>query len=327
MSETQKKKIEIKIIELKNNLDVLNAGKDELGNILKIKNEELKNINQRIIDIEKYGEINPFDFSDNQQDNEIDLGEFLDIVESNIVNFGNDEIQLIFDNIKDGYPLTIKGQIRINNNDPSMINAFFKNRDELNQRIDKINEICDESVTITFTGILIKYTKIIHKIRRSYFGTGCDSFKKIVEYRGNLCYIPEENECFRKCLEFIYKKDFSEQYREFIQDSRGNKNIMTSARIQPFCKIHKINLGNYNINQQEILPRSVTERRLCLYIHENHFCVIWKTNKSTFTDAIKKLKDNFKHETNQISDNILKQVQEYKFPISNDKDCIYCVFF
>ena len=94
-------------------------------------------------------------------------------------------------------------------------------------------------------------------------------FRKIVEYRGNLCYIPEENECFRKCLEFIYKKDFSHQYREIIKGSQRNKNIMTPAKIQPFCKKHKINLGVYNPKQQESLPRSVTERKICLFNHKN----------------------------------------------------------
>ena len=207
-----------------------------------------------------------------------------------------------------------------------MLNAFFSNRDALIERIEKINERYDETVPIIFTGIVIKYTKSFNKIRRSYYGTGCDSFKKIVEYRGVLCYIPEENECFRKCLEFIYKKDFTEKYHDFIKNSKTTKNIMTSAKIQPFCKKYGINLGVYNINQQEILPRSVTERRLCLIIHENHFCVIWKTKKTSFTAAIKELEDNFKYEANQISDNILKQVQEYKLPISNEKDCLYAVF-
>ena len=80
---------------------------------------------------------------------------------------------------------------------------------------------------------------------------------------------------------------------------------MTSARSQPFCKKYNINLGVYNINQQKILPRTVTERRICLYIHKNHFCLIWKTKNTTFTNAIKELEDSFKYEDNQISDTIL----------------------
>ena len=101
---------------------------------------------------------------------------------------------------------------------------------------------------------------------------------------------------------------------------------MTSARIQPFCKKYNISLGVYNIKQQEILPRSISQRKGCLFIHVDHFCLIWKTNNTTFSDAIKELKDNFKHESNQISNNILKQVQEYKFPKTNDVDCLSAVF-
>ena len=272
-------------------------------------------------------ENNPFDFSDIKYENdEIDSGDYLNIVENNIVKFENDDIIKVLENVTDEYAFILKSEIKINDKEPSMINAFFSNRDGLIERIEKFNERYDESVPITFTGILIKYTKSINKIRRSYYGTGCDGFKKIVEYKGNLCYIPEENECFRKCLEFVSNKDLSEEYRDFIKNSKTTKNIMTSAKIQPFCKKYNVNLGVYNINQQEILPRSVTERRICLYIHENHFCLIWKTKNTTFTDAIKELKNNFKYEANQISHNILKHVQKYKFPISNEKDCLYAVF-
>ena len=325
-------RIEIVNIKIKNTtnkkqLEVLNDSKNELVTRHNNKIIELNNINQKIRDIERYGETNPFDFSDIKFDNdEIDLGEYLNIIENNIVKFENDDIIKVLENVTDEYPFILKGELKINDKESSMINAFFSNRDALIERIEKINERYDESVPITFKGIVIKYSKSFNKIRRSYYGTGCDSFKKIVEYRGNLCYIPEENECFRKCLEFIYKKDFTKKYHDFIKNSKTTKNIMTSAKIQPFCKKYNINLGVYNINQQEILPRYVTERRLCLIIHENHFCVIWKTKNTSFTNAIKELEDNFKYEDNQISDNILKQVQEYKFPISNEKDCLYAVF-
>ena len=52
-----------------------------------------------------------------------------------------------------------------------------------------------KTLNITFTVELIKYTKTFIKIQRSNCGTGCDSFKKIVECQRTLCYIPEENEC------------------------------------------------------------------------------------------------------------------------------------
>ena len=182
----------------KKQLEVLNDSKNELITRHNNKIIELNNINQKIPDFERYGETNPFDFSDIKQDDEIDLKKFLDIVEHNVVIFENDSIHEVFENNKDGYPFTIKGEIRRNDNDPSTNNAFFKDAEQPDKRIKKINDKSDETLNITFTGELIRYTKTFNKIKRSNYGTGCDVFKKIVEYRGNLCYIPEENECFRK---------------------------------------------------------------------------------------------------------------------------------
>ena len=246
LSKSRKDKLESKLLKQENNLKALHKTLNNLSSLLETRikiNHVGTNENNPI---ERYGETNPFDFSDIKQDDEIDLKKFLDIVEHNVVIFENDSIHEVFKNIKDGYPFILKGEIRINDNDPSMINAFFKDAEQLDKRIEKINDKYDETLNITFTGELIRYTKTFNKIKRSNYGTGCDSFKKIVEYRGNLCYIPEENECFRKCLEFINKKDFSQQYCDFIKESQRNKNIMTSAKIQPFCKKHNINLGVYD---------------------------------------------------------------------------------
>ena len=150
--------------------------------------------------------------------------------------------------------------------------------------------------------------------------------KKIIEYKGEFCYIPPENECFRKILEFSYEKDFSQQYRGYIQDSYRCKNLLTKAKIQPFCEKYNISLGVYNVENTKILPATFTERRLCLFPHNNHFCVFWKENRSSFPNAIIELEKNFKHKDNQITDDILKKVIEYGFPISYEIKGIYVVF-
>ena len=54
--------------------------------------------------------------------------------------------------------------------------------------------------------------------------------------------------------------------------------------------------------------------------------MIWKTNNTSFIEAIKELGNSFEYEANHISDDILKQVVEYKFPSSDEKDCLYNVF-
>ena len=61
------------ITVLNNNLNVLNGSKTELVTRVKNKNKELNNINQKIRDIRRFGEINPFDFHDVIQDNDVSL--------------------------------------------------------------------------------------------------------------------------------------------------------------------------------------------------------------------------------------------------------------
>ena len=132
-------------------IDVLNDSKNELNTRLQNNLIVLNNVNQRIRDIEQYSETNPFDFNVFKQDDEIDLEEFLDIAEHNVVIFENDSIHEVFKNFKDRYPFILKGQIRINDNDPSTINAFLKDSEQLDKRIDKINDEYDETLNITFT--------------------------------------------------------------------------------------------------------------------------------------------------------------------------------
>ena len=151
----------------KKQLEVLNDSKNELITRQNNKIIELNNINQKNRDIKRYGETNPFDFSDIKQDDEIDLKKYLDIVEHNVVIFENDSIHEVFKNNKDGYPFILKGEIRINDNDPSAINAFFKDAEQLDKRIEKINDEYDETMKITFTGELIRYTKTFNKIKRN----------------------------------------------------------------------------------------------------------------------------------------------------------------
>ena len=89
---------------------------------------------------------------------------------------------------------------------------------------------------------------IINQIKRSNNGKKCDAFKNILENKGKLFYIPTGSACFRKCLEFIYKKDFSNENKEFILSFDRCKNIMTSAKTQPFRRKYNIELGVYKRN-------------------------------------------------------------------------------
>ena len=87
---------------------------------------------------------------------------------------------------------------------------------------------------------------------------------------------------------------------------------MTSVRIQPYCRKYNINIGNYD--GFRVYPRSITQRDIALKIHKNNFCLIWKSNGSSYHKAIKEIKDNFKVFDNVISEKYVKSYikNEYK---------------
>ena len=86
---------------------------------------------------------------------------------------------------------------------------------------------------------------------------------------------------------------------------------MTSARVQRFCRNHNIVIGCYD--GFRVCPRNIAQRNIALKIHNNHFCLIWKSNGVSFDRAIKELKDNFRVVDNVISDKHVKSYIKYEY--------------
>ena len=59
---------------------------------------------------------------------------------------------------------------------------------------------------------------------------------------------------------------------------------MTKPRIQPFCKANIINLGDFD--GIRVFPRTDTNRKNALFLNNIHFCLIWKSQKVSFNQAI-----------------------------------------
>ena len=172
-----------------------------------------------------------------------------------------------------------------------------------------INAI-DEGYDAIFNGYIYKInTPQFNKVNRSQNGNGCDFKHEIIEYRGNNCYIPTKGYCFVKCINFLTGEDYKQQYFEFIRNEKRRSNIMTKARIQPFCRANNIILGYYD--GERIVPRSVTDRNNALFLFNNHFCLIWKSEGASFKQAIKELKDKFKIVDNYITEENVKSHVEY----------------
>ena len=88
---------------------------------------------------------------------------------------------------------------------------------------------------------------------------------------------------------------------------------MTSARIQSFCKKHKINIGCYD--GLGVCPRNITERNIALYMYKKHFCLLRKSNGISFNKAIEECKTNFKVVDNVISDKHVKRFIKFEYKL------------
>ena len=146
-------------------------------------------------------------------------------------------------------------------------------------------------------------------MNRSQYGNGCDFKHDIIEYRGNNCFIPTKGYCFVKCVNFLTGQDYKQQYLYFIISEQRRSNIMTKARIKPFCRVNNIDLGYFD--GDGVFPRSVTNRNSALFLYDNHFCLIWKSQGVSFNQAIQQLKENFELFDNYITEENVKSHFEY----------------
>ena len=194
-------------------------------------------------------------------------------------------------------------------------NIRFRNMDSLEAYINAIDEGYDAEDAI-FSGYFYKLkTPQFNKVNRSQYGNGCNFKHETVEYRGINCFIPTKGYCFVKCINYLSGQDYKQEYLDFIRNEKRRSNIMTKARIQPFCKANNIDLGYYN--DDRVFPRSVTNRDRALYLYNNNFCFIWKSENVSFKQAIKELTDNFKVVDNFITEENVKSHFEYIYKPKN----------
>ena len=190
----------------------------------------------------------------------------------------------------------MNGEFFINDGEPFQVNTFYNGSDQLTKSVEKVIDKQDETLEMFFSVYIIKYTMVCNQIKRSIYGKGCDAFNNVLEDKRQLCYIPTGNACFRKCFAYNNKRDFPNEYKEFIQDYDRCKK-MTLARVQSFSKKYKLKRRVFKLNTGRIIPETVRERNICLYLHKNHFCVTWKLNRKTgLLESIKEIEDNFRFE-------------------------------
>ena len=259
----------------------------------------------------------------NIAEEDIDVGRFFELATSNKIYVNNLNLHEIKDEILQDYPgdFELNGKT-INGPIEHKTNNRFKNMDDFERYINAI-DIDYDSEDVTFTGYVYKLnTPHFKVVKRSAYGKGTNYMQEIVEYHGQNCYIPSSGMCFMKCINYFTKKDYTQEFLTFIRSEQRRSNVMTSARIQPFCRKYNINIGCFDGTR--INPRNITQRDTALKIHNHLFCLIWKSDGISFDKAIKELKDNFKVVDNVISDKHVKSFikNEYnpkkvKSPLTN----------
>ena len=187
-------------------------------------------------------------------------------------------------------------------------NIGFKNLYDFQRYINAV-DVDYDSEDVIFTGYVYKLDIPQFKVvQRSAYCKGTNHMQEIVEYLVNNCYIPTSGMCFINCINHFTKKDYTE---EFLTFHGKRSNVMTSARIQPFCRKYNINIGCFDGTRKN--PRNNTQRNTSFFIYNNHFCLIWKSHGISFDKAKKELKDNFKVVDNVISDKHVKIFNKYEY--------------
>ena len=169
-----------------------------------------------------------------------------------------------------------------------------------------------ESEDAIFNGYTYKIkTPQFNRANRSQYGIRCEFKHEIFENRGNNCFIPTKGFCFVKGNNYLTGQDYKQQYLDFIRSEQRRSNIMNKARSQPFCRANNNNLRYYV--GERVFPRSVSDRNNASFLHNNHFCLLWKSEGVSFNLAFKELKDNFKTVDNYITEENVPSHFKYRY--------------
>ena len=237
---------------------------------------------------------------------DIDIGRFFESATSNNIYVDNLNLHEIKNEILKDYTgdFELIGKMIIGFVEHKT-NIRFKNMDDFERYINAIN-IDYDSEDVIFTGYVYKLnTPQFKVVKRSAYGRGTNYMQEIVEYHGQNCYIPTSGMRFIKCINYFTKKDYKEEFLTFIRSEQRRSNVMTFARVGSFCRKHNINIGCFDGTR--INPRNITQNITALKIHNNHFCLIWRSNRISFNQVIEnELKPNFKVVDNVVSDKHVK---------------------
>ena len=161
-------------------------------------------------------------------------------------------------------------------------------------------------------------TRWLHKLNKPQFNKVNSSqyvklqikTKPLLNILVTIVFFGKSGNCLIKCITYLTCRVYTPEVFGFIRGEKRINKVMTSGRIQPFCKKHIINIDCFDGSRTN--PRKITERNEALYLYENQFCLIWKLNGISFKKATEELKLNFKVGDIVVSDKLVKNFIKFE---------------
>ena len=210
---------------------------------------------------------------------------------------------------------------------PTRIDEFrikFNNMEAFNNWLNAF-KIKYNTTLSRFTGVKVseKYNFKLHK--RSKQGRGTNVMLSIKEYKGKNCYIPTDENCFYKCIKFIYqdKAPTQEEFNKWLFHFEKSKGCMTNKRIAEHNKFFKRTpVFRYNEDDKKFYPGKLSRGYLpedtewVIYNYYpnpdyniGHYCLL--KNQSSMSKSLEELKDNFIQEWKQPDEKNIKRFKPF----------------
>ena len=144
-------------------------------------------------------------------------------------------------------------------------NIGFKNMTESEGYVNAIDIDYDDE-DVTFFGYVYKInTPQFKNVKRSAYAKSINYMEKVVECRGQNCYVSTSGMCFIKSINFFTDKDYTEELGDFIGNEKDRPGVMTSVEFDLFVKIMTSTL--VALMEREQIPETLEkERHHCSYI-------------------------------------------------------------
>ena len=81
----------------------------------------------------------------------------------------------------------------------------------------------------------------------------------------------------------FHQTNYTEEVQGFFRTDQRRSAVMTSARVQPFCRKYNFIIGCFDGTR--INPRNITQRNTSLFIYNSRLCLIRKSNDNSFNQG------------------------------------------